>query len=147
MKTLQTSALALILGLAITTSLQAQNNTMQIAQNQPVSMAEAPQKAAHKTFDISLYRVQQSMTVCLSVEKEVGEKVLVRLLDTKGEELHRESLGRHTNKYVRRFDLGNLTDGSYTIEVRNGGEVIRKLVNLSSVQPVENSRRTLVALN
>ena len=139
-------------GLVLTTSLQAQHNTMQIAQNQPISTAdaysvEAPAKAPHKTFDISLYRVQQSMTVCLSVEKAVGEKVLVRLLNTKGEELHRESLGRHTDKYACRFDLGSLTDGSYTIEVRNGAEVMRKLVNLSTAKPLENTSRMLVALN
>lgn len=152
MKTVQTSAIALMLSLIGITSLQAQHNTIQIAQNHPISttdayLVEVPQKAAHKTFDISLYRIQQSMTVCLSVEKAVGEKVLVRLLNTKGEELHRESLGRHTDKYACRFDLGSLTDGAYTVEVRNGAEVMRKLVNLSTVQPVESSSRTLVALN
>lgn len=144
MKTLQTSAIALMISLVSISSLQAQDNTMQLADQPSVSTADAP---AHKTFDISLYRVQQSMSVCLSVEKALGEKVQVRLLDEKGEEFYQELLGRHTGKYARRFELSSLTDGSYTIEVRNGAEVMRRVVNLKTSQPVQNSNRTLVALN
>lgn len=110
--------------------------------------AESEEKAERKTFDISLYRVQETTTVCLSINKLAGQKVRVRLLNQKGEEIHDETIDRLTRKYARRFDLAQLKDGDYTVEVRNGQEVMRKSLRLTTDVPVPATpRRTLVAVN
>lgn len=127
MKTLKTSVIALTFALLSAASLQAQDT--------------------NKTFDTSLYRVQESMTMRLSMEKNVGERVSIRLIDQDGKELHRESVGRHVQKYACNFDLSKVSDGNYTIEIANGGEVQRKSVHLGSAEVVKAPARTLVALN
>ena len=128
MKTFKTSVIALTLALLSAASLQAQTN-------QP------------KTFDTSLYRVQESMTMRLSVQKDLGERVSIRLINQNGEELHRESVGRRTQKYACNFDLSKIKDGDYTIEIANGKEVQRKTVHLGSAEVVKTPVRTLVARN
>ena len=127
MKTLKTSVIALTFALLSAASLQAQDT--------------------NKTFDTSLYRVQQSMTMRLSMEKNAGERVSIRLINEEGKELHRESVGRKVQKYACNFDLSKVSDGDYTIEIANGSEVQRKSINLSSAQVVKAPARTLVALN
>lgn len=116
--------------------------------NSAADEAESKEKAERKTFDISLYRVQESTTVCLSMEKLAGQKVSIRLLNHKGEELHVETVGRLTKMYACRFDLSKVKDGTYTIEVRNGEEVIHKSLRLTTDAPVPTTpARTLVAVN
>ena len=126
MKTLKTSVIALTFALLSAASLLAQD--------------------APKTFDTSIYRVQQSMTMRLSVEKNLGEIVSIRLFDQNGKELHRESVGRKIQKYACNFDLSTVSDGDYTIEITNGAEVQRKSVHLGSAEVVETPVRTLVAI-
>ncbi|GHB85696.1 hypothetical protein [Persicitalea jodogahamensis] len=127
MKTLKTSAIAFALALLSAASTLAQDTA--------------------KTFDTSLYRVQQSMTIRLNVQKEAGEWVSIRLIDQDGKELHRESVGRKIQKYACNFDLSKAQDGEYTIEIANGTEVQRKSINLSSAEVMKAPARTLVALN
>ncbi len=127
MKTLKTSVIALTFALMSAASTLAQDTA--------------------KTFDTSLYRVQQSMTIRLNVQKEAGEWVSIRLIDQDGKELHRESVGRKVQKYACNFDLSKAQDGEYTIEIANGTEVQRKSINLSSAEVVKAPARTLVALN
>ncbi len=113
-----------------------------------VDKAELQGETERKTFDISMYRVQESTTICLSMEKLAGQKVSVRLLNVSGEEMHAEIVGRLTRKYARRFDLSQVKDGTYTIEVRNGEEVMRKSLRLITDIPVPTTpERTLVAVN
>ena len=127
MNAFKTSAIALTFALLSAASLRAQDT--------------------HKTFDTSLYRVQESMTMRLSVEKNVGERVSIRLIDQNGKELYRESVGRKVQKYACNFDLSKVSDGDYTIEITNGGEVQRKSVHLGSAEVVKAPARTLIALN
>ncbi len=127
MKTLKTSVIALTFALLSAASLQAQDTD--------------------KTFDTSLYRVQKTMTMRLSMEKDLGERVSIRLIDEDGKELHRESVGRRVEKYACNFDLSKVKDGAYTIEIANGGEVQRKSIHLGSAEVVKTPARTLMALN
>ncbi len=127
MKTLKTSIIALTFALLSAATLQAQN--------------------APKTFDTSLYRVQESMTIRLSMDKNLGEKVSIRLLNKNGEVLHRESVGRRIKKYACDFDLSKVSDGDYTIVITNGGEVQTKSIHLGSAEVIKAPARTLVALN
>ena len=127
MNALKTSAIAFSFALLSAASLQAQDT--------------------HRTFDTSLYRVQESMTLRLSLEKNVGERVSIRLIDQDGKELNRESVGRKVHKYACTFDLSKVSDGDYTVEITNGAEVQRKSVHLGSAEAVEFPVRTLVAVN
>lgn len=127
MNAFKTSAIALSFALLSAATLQAQDT--------------------HKTFDTSLYRVQESMTLRLSLEKNVAERVSVRLIDQNGKELIRESVGRKGQKYACNFDLSKLRDGDYTVEITNGAEVQRKSVHLGSAKTVKVPVRTLVAVN
>lgn len=120
---------------------------LSLMNNSAADRAAARQKAEHKTFDISLYRVQHSMTVCLSVEKEAGNKTIIRLLNQRGEALHTEVVGRLAQKYSRRFDLSGVADGVYTIEVRNGQEVMHRSVSLTTEVPAPRPDRLLTAVN
>ncbi len=127
MKTFKTSAIALAFALLTAASTLAQGTPS-------------------KTFDTSLYRVQQSMTMRLSVEKNLGERLSIRLINQDGKELYSELIGRRIQRYAYNFDLSKVTDGDYTIEITNGDEVQRKSIHLSSTEVVKSPTRTLVAV-
>ncbi len=141
MKTLKNTGITLMLALVTSMAAQAQATTLKLAEDEPIATAQP------STFGTSLYRVQQSMTMRLSLEKNLGEKVSIRLIDQDGKELHRESVGRNIQKYACNFDLSKIADGNYTIEIANSDEVQRKSINLSSAEVVKAPARTLVAVN
>lgn len=133
------------------TSALAQNPSQTLAKAEPMTQIETantsqPQVVVQpKTFGISLYRVQQSLTMHLNMEKKAGERATVRLLDQNGQVLHEEWVGRLTKKYACEFDFSQIKDGRYTIEVANGAEVSRKNIELSSAKVVQALDRNLVA--
>ncbi len=158
MKTITTSAMTLMLALLTSTTLLAQNETGHSIAGEPIAFVTTPHQVADlnaqpeatatpKTFGIGLYRVQQSMTMRLTMEKKAGERVNVRLLNDKGQMLHQEVVGRSAKKYACNFDFANTQDGRYTIEVANGSEVLTKAINLTTHQVVETPARTLIAQN
>ena len=100
-----------------------------------------------ETFQVGMYRVKNTLSMRLLMEKDRGEKVYVRLLDSKGLALHEELVGKRTGKYARSFDFSQIKDGSYTLEISNGEERVLKEINLSTAGVVEVPKRTLVALN
>ncbi|MPR35353.1 hypothetical protein [Salmonirosea aquatica] len=157
MKTLQTSAMTLMLALLTSATLLAQSEISAKATPEPVASVKHAYAAAptlpttatspeSKTFGIGLYRVRESMTMRLTLEKKAGEKVLVRLLNQQGQVLHQEVVGRQTKVYGCNFDFSTSKDGSYTIEVVNGDEVQHKTVTLSTAKVVETPARTLIAM-
>jgi hypothetical protein len=99
------------------------------------------------TFQVGMYRVQNTMNMKLILYKEAGEVVTVRLKNQKGEVLHEEVLGKKTQKYARPFNFSDSQDGRYTLEISNGEEVVRKDIKLSTKDIVETPARTLVAVN
>ncbi len=164
MNAFKTSALVLSFALVSATSLLAQGSAPKVADqsmvattatnyyaqpslpdvNYPVQPVIANKR---QTFATSLYRIKESMTMRLSIEKKFGDVVIVRLLDQDGRELHRESVSRRIAKYGCNFDFTKVEDGAYTIEIANGDEVQRKSISLGSVEVVKEPARTLVALN
>ena len=154
MKTFQTSAMSLMLALLTSATLLAQSEISAKADYEPVNYSNVPThplpstttSPERKTFGIGLYRVQESMTMRLTMEKKSGEKVIVRLLNQQGQVLHQEVVGRQTKMYGCSFDFSTTKDGSYTIEVINGNEVQRKTIKLSTTTVVETPARTLVAM-
>lgn len=151
MKTLKNTGVTLMLAVITATAALAQNPSQTLAKAEQMTQTEitnTPQSQAvvqPKTFGISLYRVQQSLTMHLNMEKKAGERATVRLLDQNGQVLHEEWVGRLTKKYACEFDFSQIKDGRYTIEVANGAEISRKNIELSSAKIVQTPDRNLVA--
>ncbi len=99
------------------------------------------------TFQVGMYRVQNTLNMKLLLYKEAGEVVTVRLKNQKGEVLHEEVLGKKTRKYARPFNFSESQDGRYTLEISNGEEMVRKDIKLSTDGIVETPARTLMAVN
>lgn len=158
MKTIKTSAMSLMLALLTSATLLAQNETANLTEHQriaatttsyhPSTTPDQPHtNNARKSFAIGMYRVQESMTMRLMMEKQAGEKVTVRLLNDNGQTIHQEVVGKSTKKYACNFDFSNIQDGQYTIEIASGNEVITKSIKLATNQVVETAARTMVAQN
>lgn len=108
--------------------------------------ADHQQKKPH-TFEVGMYRVKDSLTMRLLMEKKAGEKVTLRLLDPQRQVLHEEVIGKRQQKYSRDFDFSQIKDGRYAIEVVNHDEVVKKSINLTTADLVETPTRTLMAVN
>ncbi len=152
MKTLKNTGITLMLAIVASAAALAQSPNPVLAKAEAfapieVSHSQLQAVAKVKTFDTSLYRLQKSMKMRLSIEKNAGKTVSVRLLNHEGKELHRRMISRRINKYGCNFDFAKVKDGRYTIEVANGDEVQHRTINLSSAEVVETPSRTLVALN
>ncbi|TDB63976.1 hypothetical protein [Arundinibacter roseus] len=100
-----------------------------------------------ESFQVGMYRVKDSLSMKLLLEKQAGERVVVRLLNQSGETLHEEFLGKKMKKYARSFDFSQIKDGRYTLEISNGDERILKEIRLSTTDLIETPARTLVAVN
>lgn len=155
MKTIKTSAMSLMMALLTSATLLAQTETATLAGNAPVATSaisyhqndQPNTSTARKSFAIGMYRVQESMTMRLMMEKQAGDKVVVRLLNEHGAIIHQEVVGKSTKKYACNFDFSDIQDGRYTIEVANGSDVVKKSIKLATNQIVETAARTLVAQN
>ena len=99
------------------------------------------------TFQVGMYRIQNTMNMNLILYKEAGEVVTVRLKNQKGEVMYQEVLGKKTRKYARPFNFSDIQDGRYSLEISNGEEMVRKDIKLSTQDIVETPARTLVAVN
>ncbi|WP_373515662.1 hypothetical protein [Persicitalea sp.] len=146
MKTLKNTGITLMLALIASTATLAQNPTLKLAEDEQIATVQTSSTDS-PTFDTSLYQVKQTAKMQLSMEKQAGERVNVRLLTEDGKVLYSEWVGRSTKKYACRFDFTKVKDGTYTIEVANGSEVKRKTISLSTPAAVQAPGRNLIAVN
>lgn len=153
MKTLKNTGTTLFIAFAASTSLLAQTsspigqpNTDQISYFQKSKIlvmepenldsnylnSQVKYQEWSKTFAVGMYPIVNSTKVRFNVNKNLGETVTVRLLDENGRVLNQELLGKHMDKFGCYFNFSPSQDGTYTIEVANGQEVIRKTIRLDS---------------
>lgn len=97
-------------------------------------------------FRVGMYRVRDTMSMNVMMEKEKGEKVAIRLLDSKGNLLHEEFIPKYLSKVGRKLNFDEMNDGVYTIEISNDREKIVKNVYLSTKE-VREVNRTLMGAN
>lgn len=97
-------------------------------------------------FRVGMYRVRDTMSMNVMMEKEKGERVAIRLLDSKGKILHEEFVPKYLTKVGRKLSFDEMSDGVYTIEISNDYEKIVKSVFLSTKE-VREVNRTLIGSN
>ncbi|WP_373513206.1 hypothetical protein [Persicitalea sp.] len=138
-KNVDTLLLAAAFGLLVSLSPSARADG-----NQPDPATVQPPKSS---FEVGMYRVKNSLTMNLLIEKKLGAQLVIMLLDERGRELHRESLGRRQQKCARLLNFAEIRDGTYTVVVKNGTEEVTKEIRLSTQTLYEMPRRLLVAGN
>lgn len=97
-------------------------------------------------FRVGMYRVRNTMSMNLMMEKEKGEKVAIRLIDSKGKLIHEEFVPKYVTKTGRKISFDELGDGVYTMEISNDSEKIVKSIFLSTKE-VREVNRTLLGVN
>jgi hypothetical protein len=80
----------------------------------------------------------------ISLDKTIGGRVDIRLMDTNGKILYAHYLGKHEQGCRVRLNLSDLEDGVYTLEITNGVETTQS-VTISTQRPAIASR--VVAIN
>jgi hypothetical protein len=93
------------------------------------------------TFQMAVYPVINSMKLSVNVSKPKNSKVDVRLVDEAGQTLTVLKLGRDNETSIIRFDLNNLEDGIYKVEVSDGVKTDVKTVKVQTSTPVEVAHR------
>ncbi|WP_426291918.1 T9SS type A sorting domain-containing protein [Dyadobacter endophyticus] len=97
-------------------------------------------------FRVGMYRVRNTMSMNVMMEKEKGEKVAIRLMDSKGKLIHEEFVPKYITKTGRKISFDEMGDGVYTLEISNDNEKIVKSIYLSTKE-VREVNRTLLGVN
>lgn len=86
---------------------------------------EAPTRPM--SFDASVFVTQQGK-IRLSLEKMTPARVSVQVLDQNSAVLYSQSIGKKMRKTALLFDVSDLGDGTYTLEIKSDEGVIRRQV-------------------
>ncbi|SDE32001.1 hypothetical protein SAMN04487996_104345 [Dyadobacter soli] len=97
-------------------------------------------------FRVGMYRVRETMSMNVMMEKEKGEKVAIRLMDSKGKLIHEEFVPKYITKTGRTIKFDEMGDGVYTLEISNDYEKIVKSIYLSTKE-VREVNRSLLGVN
>jgi hypothetical protein len=82
--------------------------------------ATPPNVVRTRTVNAAIYPVINSVKVKLAVENPLHLALRVRLLNDRGEMLYSVKLARRRSVDMHCFDMGNMQDGLYTVEVSDG---------------------------
>ncbi|MHA4738099.1 hypothetical protein [Dyadobacter sp. MSC1_007] len=99
-----------------------------------------------ETFRVGMYRIKNTVSMNVMMEKEKGQKIAIRLIDTQGKVLHEEFVPKYLTKVGRKLNFSEMRDGDYTLEISNDHEKIVKSIHLST-NDVKEVGRTLVGMN
>ncbi|KQS24702.1 hypothetical protein [Dyadobacter sp. Leaf189] len=97
-------------------------------------------------FRIGMYRVRDTETMNLLVEKQKGEKLFIQVMDHEGKVLHEEIVGKSVMKFGKKLNFSQMRDGNYTLVVSDETEKVVKNIFLSTNE-VREVNRLLVGLN
>ncbi|RRB00675.1 T9SS type A sorting domain-containing protein [Larkinella rosea] len=93
------------------------------------------------TFQSAVYPMINTMKVNVNVSKETDSKVNVRLVNSEGRTLVTKKLGQGHEVTTLRFDLNQLEDGIYKVEISDGSNTEVKTVKLQTSTPTVESYR------
>lgn len=120
------------------------NGTLFAGSNPPEGQ---PQGAQKMSFQVGMYRVQKSLTMNVMVEKKLGDRVEINLVDQKGNVLYEHVMGRREQKLGYKLDFSEVQDGNYSVVVTNGTQKLVKEIHLSTFSLYEMPARNLVTVN
>lgn len=94
-----------------------------------------------KPLQIGVFTTKDSK-IQMAVRKGAGERAVITLRDAKQNVIHEEVMSKKSEKFDARFDVSELAEGSYTLEVASGKDKIQKQVSIKS-QKEEASTRSV----
>jgi len=68
----------------------------------------------------------------VAVDKQAGGTVAIQLKDATGNVLFTRQIPKYETQYRNRFDLSQLPDGTYEVELTNGLDVTRQTVVIAT---------------
>ena len=83
------------------------------------SFANGTTDGATTSVKTKIAQVNHSLSFNVWVDNAANKKVMVVVLDADKNEIHREYVGKNSEKFAKTFDFSNLNDGKYIIEVVN----------------------------
>lgn len=89
-------------------------------------------------FEINLYRIKDKMAIRLFINQKDANKLTIKLKDEKGNVLVSESTKKAGTTGFN-FDISDLQNGEYNIEVSNGMDVITKKINITDEKVPTNT--------
>lgn len=110
-----------------------------------VSAGDINRPTAPDTYKVGMYVSAKTTTLNVMVEKQAGSTVIIRLKDKNGHLLATHALKSNNERSRSKFNLSELTDGTYQVEITNGQDVTVKEIKLTTQKPVVETR--FIAIN
>jgi flagellar hook assembly protein FlgD len=101
-------------------------------------------EAAPSAYKVGMYVSKNAMTLNVMVEKQAGNSVVIRVKDSEGKLLATQTLKGSDERTWSKFNLSELGDGTYNVEVSNGRDVTVKDITLTTPKPIDVNRTIAV---
>ena len=109
-----------------------------------VSAKPTGRPTAPAAYKVGMYVSQKTTTLNVMVEKQAGNTVVIRLKDQNGQLLATQAIKGSGERSWSKFNLSELRDGTYQVELTNGRDVTVKEITLSTQKPTDASRSIAV---
>ncbi|MCF0070510.1 hypothetical protein LZD49_08500 [Dyadobacter sp. CY261] len=70
----------------------------------------------------------------VNVDKYTNDKALVVITNYKGDAIHRDMISRSTDKFRKAYNINELPEGSYTVEISAAGKKIEKHFEVTEIR-------------
>lgn len=107
------------------------------------SFAKIDPVVTNNSFQSVVYPSAESTKLNVIVDSKTNNSLLVRLLTTNGDELATQRINKSKRATHVRFDLINLQDGVYKVEITDGDKKETKEITLSTTVPTPSTYRTI----
>ncbi|RYC68342.1 T9SS type A sorting domain-containing protein [Spirosoma sordidisoli] len=108
----------------------------------PITRPARPANVA--SYQSGVYTTAEGK-VQIGLDKQPGGKVSIRLVNSQGQEVYQEQVGKRQQQVRLRLDVSSLPDGSYSLLISNGVETTTHALTIATAQPAETTRR--IAMN
>ncbi|WP_229206244.1 hypothetical protein [Dyadobacter fermentans] len=70
----------------------------------------------------------------VNVDKYTNNKALIVITNYKGEAIHRDVISRSTDKFRKAYNINELPEGSYTVEITANGKKVEKHFDVTEIR-------------
>ncbi|MFD2571460.1 hypothetical protein ACFSUS_12495 [Spirosoma soli] len=101
------------------------------------------------SFAVSMYVVQPTGSVRVAVDNYWSRRLLIQLVDAKQQVVYEEAIRPKDQPYRRLFNLDQLTEGTYHLQISDGRQTVTRNVAVGAPlpPPVQPLRLIRVAAN